>query len=126
VTPFSASVPADPKCLAALRRDMRHWLAATGMDELARGELLVALGEACANAIEHAYAFSPDRHMEVTATADEHEVRVEVRDAGRWKMPGPKRHDRGRGLAMMAALTDAVEVERMQTGTTVRLTRKLA
>jgi hypothetical protein len=49
-------LPADPQVLAQIRQMLRRWLRAKGAhtDEIAA--ITLACGEACANAIEHAYA----------------------------------------------------------------------
>ena len=61
-------------------------------------DIVVACQEACANAVEHAYA--PGRHsFELDATYDGGRVRVTVRDRGRWRPP--RGTHRGRGVMMM-------------------------
>ena len=48
-------LPAAPSSLKPLRIAMRRWLAHIRADRQATADLLTAVGEACANAIEHAY-----------------------------------------------------------------------
>ena len=52
-------VRADPHALSDLRRSVRRWLHRNGVDEQTIGELTIAVSEACANAIEHAYSPAP-------------------------------------------------------------------
>jgi len=51
-------------------------------------------------------------------------VTAVVRDSGRWRQP--RDEDRGRGLSIMRALMDEVDVTQASTGTTVTLRRTLA
>ena len=46
-----------------------------------------------------------------------------VRDTGGWREP--RKSDRGRGLDLMRALMDEVELEAGDAGTTVRMRRKI-
>jgi anti-sigma regulatory factor (Ser/Thr protein kinase) len=50
-------------------------------------------------------------------------VDIEVRDFGAWR--AAREGDRGRGLSLMQALMDTVEVTPTPEGTTVRLRRTL-
>ncbi|MDQ4010382.1 MAG: SpoIIE family protein phosphatase [Actinomycetota bacterium] len=118
------TVPAHPKQLAGLRRTLRQWLIATAVDQDIAEELGLAVGEATTNAVEHAYLDADPGSVELTVTRDAEELRLEIRDHGRWRTtpaPGP----RGRGLTMMEKLTDAVTVDIDDHGTTVRLRKKL-
>lgn len=115
-------LPAEPEALALLRRALGRWLgeASAGAEE--SYEISVACGEACANAIEHAY--SPgDAHFEVEAELSAGEAALTVRDSGSWRQP--RGADRGRGIELMKALMDTVEVEPGEGGTTVRMRRRL-
>jgi anti-sigma regulatory factor (Ser/Thr protein kinase) len=51
------------------------------------------------------------------------QVEIEVRDYGSWR--DPREGDHGRGLALMEALMDSVDVTPTPEGTTVRLRRTL-
>ncbi|MGH3995534.1 MAG: ATP-binding SpoIIE family protein phosphatase, partial [Pseudonocardiaceae bacterium] len=51
----TAAVPARLEQLAPLRRTLRQWLTATAVDQHTAQELVLAVGEAVTNAIEHAY-----------------------------------------------------------------------
>jgi anti-sigma regulatory factor (Ser/Thr protein kinase) len=75
------------------------------------------VGEACANAVEHAYhEGAGNAHLSGHLTGA-HLV-VTVTDRGRWKRPPPDNHvRRGRGMPMMEALADAVTVRHDVNGT---------
>ncbi|MGZ4605089.1 MAG: SpoIIE family protein phosphatase [Blastococcus sp.] len=104
-------LPADPARLAGIRRTVRAWAAATGLTEETAEDLQLALGEALANAVEHAYAagVAGDCRYRVDREPDG-AVRVQVQDAGTWRPPPEDRGHRGRGLELITALASDVEV----------------
>jgi serine phosphatase RsbU (regulator of sigma subunit)/anti-sigma regulatory factor (Ser/Thr protein kinase) len=113
---------ADRASLPAVRRDLRLWLRAFGAapDELY--EIVLATQEACANAVEHAYR-PGRRRFELDATCEDGQVRVVVRDEGRWRPP--RGVNRGRGLLLMHEVMDSVDVRHSDAGTEVVLERRL-
>jgi anti-anti-sigma factor len=122
--PLSARLPADPRSLSAVRRAVAAWTAAAGLPDDTAEDLQLALGEALANAVEHAYAAAADEgecSYRVAREADG-SVRVEVRDSGLWRPPPADRGYRGRGLELISALATDVEVVHVPevAGTTVR------
>jgi PAS domain S-box-containing protein len=119
---FAMEFPTQPEALASMRALLRRWLRyARGTDrEIA--EITTACGEAATNAIEHAGARG-GVPFELTGSLDRDEVEVTVRDYGAWRAPRPG--DQGRGLSLMRALMDSVEVTPSPEGTTVRLRRRL-
>jgi anti-sigma regulatory factor (Ser/Thr protein kinase) len=114
--------PADVSLLADMRHLLRRWLRQHGADANEVFELTFACQEACANAIEHAYAPGPAAY-EVQAVHREGEVEIRVRDHGRWR--SPRGRHRGRGTGIMEALVDAFDVVPSHDGTTVTLRRVL-
>lgn len=121
VPPLELDFPAHPDSLASTRRWLRAWLGTASLgDDLAQ-DVLVAAGEACANAVEHAYpGDTGTAHLSVRF-AGSHLV-VTVTDTGHWKQPPPDNHVlRGRGMPMMEALADEVTLRHGTGGTTVTL-----
>ncbi|HEX2410738.1 MAG TPA: SpoIIE family protein phosphatase [Solirubrobacteraceae bacterium] len=119
---LSASWPAHRESLVAVRQLLRRWLRARSATEDEIYDITVACQEACANAVEHAYR--PGREsFEVEATYADRRVRVTVRDHGRWR--APRGSNRGRGLPLMHALMERVDVEHSEEGTVVVLERTL-
>jgi anti-sigma regulatory factor (Ser/Thr protein kinase) len=114
--------PATSESLVGVRRLLRRWLSIHGADEEELYDIVVACQEACANAVEHAYG-PGHAHFEVDAEHREARIRVTVRDEGRWRPP--RGSHRGRGLPLMRALMEAVEVEHSEVGTVVVLERTL-
>jgi PAS domain S-box-containing protein len=119
---FQVEFPAVPEALASMRSVMRRWLRHVGGDHREIAEIVTACGEAATNAIEHAGA-GGGAPFEVRGQAERGQVRISVRDHGVWRAPRPG--DQGRGLALMRALMDSVEVTPSPGGTTVRLERAL-
>lgn len=119
---FSLQLSADAARLASMRALLRRWLRHVEATDRDLSEILVATGEAAANAIEHG-SESADRSFQVSGLAAGGEVELTVIDSGHWR---PSRADgRGRGLVMMRALMDDVEVSPGPDGTTVRMRRTL-
>ncbi|WP_081788712.1 SpoIIE family protein phosphatase [Candidatus Blastococcus massiliensis] len=123
--PLHLDLPAVPASLPGIRRRLTTWLSALGMGENDRVGVMVAVGEACANAAEHAYRGSEPGGMSVTATVDVDGVlTVRVHDDGTWRPPDRDPGDRGRGLLIMRQLVDSVSLEDGP-GTTVTLAVRL-
>jgi anti-sigma regulatory factor (Ser/Thr protein kinase) len=115
-------VPADPSSLVGVRRGLGRWLRASGVGDAEAYELQVACGEACANAIAHAYP-PGEAHFAVRAERDKYELTIEVADYGAWRPP--RGGTGGRGLALIEQLTDSLEIDRGVAGTTVRMRRRM-
>jgi anti-sigma regulatory factor (Ser/Thr protein kinase)/putative methionine-R-sulfoxide reductase with GAF domain len=114
--------PAEPTALARVRQLVRRWIHQFDPTAEDVRTILLACGEACANAIEHAY--SPQRAwFEVEFWADDDVVHLVVRDSGRWR-PARGQH-RGRGLAIMKTSMDEVEIRPGDAGTEVIMSRRL-
>jgi PAS domain S-box-containing protein len=116
-------VPARPEELARVRRRLRAWLDEVGADAAQSEELTVAVHEAAANVVEHAYGLG-DGPLMVGGRRSGDLVEIEVRDSGRWRSRAP-RPQRGRGFSLMRSLADSVDVEQGASGTTVVLRRDL-
>jgi anti-sigma regulatory factor (Ser/Thr protein kinase) len=116
-------LPATPAVLSRTRHILRRWLKAKGVDDVTAAEVVIAVNEACANAIEHAYPPGPAT-FELSATEAGGELAIAVRDSGRWReSQDPAR--RGGARMMSAAMTD-VQVNRTDRGTEVLMRRRLA
>ncbi len=81
-------------------------------------DVLLAVGEAASNAIEHAYR-GIEGEVRLRAYVIRGRLVVEVHDRGRWRLDGDP--ERGRGLGIMHALVDRVSIESSKSGTSVRL-----
>jgi CHASE3 domain sensor protein/anti-sigma regulatory factor (Ser/Thr protein kinase) len=115
-------LPAERDSVRVARRALVGWLDEIGASESERYELSVAVSDACANAIEHAYG-PEDAMFAVRAKLSEDEVVIEVSDSGSWR--AQRGTNRGRGLLLMDAYTDSLEIDRGAAGTTVRMRRRM-
>ena len=112
----------DEPSLRAFRGTLRRWLAAAGAAPEELQDVTMAANEAIQNAIEHAHALTR-RAVEVMLDRTNGAIEVTVRDHGTWRTP--RESVRGRGLPLMRALMDTVEVDPGSDGTTVTLRRAL-
>jgi PAS domain S-box-containing protein len=117
---FEAELPTEPEALASMRGLLRRWLSHVQGSEQEIAEVVTACGEAATNAIEHAGAGTP---FEISGQVEGRRVEISVRDFGAWRTP--REGDRGRGLSLMRALMDTVDVVPTAEGTTVRMQRTL-
>jgi serine phosphatase RsbU (regulator of sigma subunit)/anti-sigma regulatory factor (Ser/Thr protein kinase) len=119
---------ADPGQLAPTRRMIRHWASAQGISTLRVERLLLASGEALANAMEHAYPEGGSGAIELTIRLEPDGALVtQVHDFGQWRAPSGRErlnglNPRGRGIPLMNTLMDRVDVLRQAAGTTVTMT----
>jgi serine phosphatase RsbU (regulator of sigma subunit)/anti-sigma regulatory factor (Ser/Thr protein kinase) len=133
--PLSLQVTADdPSCLALLRARLRQWLPAAGIGRRETTDIIIAAGEAMANAVEHATADRPADaapvQVTLTARATHSMVQLTVADTGTWRSPPADREQpapgtRGHGVIFMHALMDDVTIDPSAHGTTVTLTKDL-
>ena len=118
---FARAVLADTRQVSSLRADLTHWLQTHGVSGEDHDATLLACSEAVANAIEHGYPDEPDGVVDVLATISPGQLRIRIRDRGRWRPPGAP-GDRGRGLHLVRAVMDHVTVDH-QAGTMVTMHR---
>jgi anti-sigma regulatory factor (Ser/Thr protein kinase) len=122
IGPLDLVMPALPWSLRDIRVAVRRWLSAVGAAPRAVADLLIAVGEACTNAIEHAYGPSGGTvtvHLELQLP----DVLATVRDTGRWRPPCGE--GRGRGMLFMRNCSDDLRVDHSSTGTNIVIRRRL-
>ena len=112
----------QPRALTGLRRTLGRWLEAAGASNEESQDIRMAAHEAACNSMEHAYGFE-EATFKLDASRVNGEVSITVSDTGGWREP--RKTDRGRGLELMRALMDDVELEAGDDGTTVRMRRKI-
>jgi anti-sigma regulatory factor (Ser/Thr protein kinase) len=117
------SVPTDPYVLQHVRQALRGLAHNLALDQERAESLLVAVGEALSNSMEHAYPGSRGTVF-LRARRDGPSLLVEIEDRGRWRRPSAARRQ-GYGLELMRALMDGVTVDTTENGTTVRLALSL-
>ncbi|MEW5808767.1 MAG: SpoIIE family protein phosphatase [Actinomycetota bacterium] len=124
--PLELTFPAHAEHLARVRTALRDWLqrAGVGADQVV--DILVATGEAVANAIEHGHRDRPGGTVALRAIAAAGRIRVTISDTGDWKVPEAVPDPvRGRGVALMRLLMDDITVDHDDAGTTVQLSARI-
>ncbi|MDX8033409.1 SpoIIE family protein phosphatase [Lentzea sp. BCCO 10_0856] len=117
--PLHRHLPAVSAELSPLRRAATTWAAVAGLSEDAIYDLELTLGEAAANAVDHAYpngGGSFDTTLECTGRG----VRVTVADQGHWRPAPEDKGYRGRGLTLISTIGNEVELDTSDGGTTIR------
>lgn len=104
-------------------RPMRHavaaFLTATGHDAESCDDILTAVGEALANAVEHAYEGVEENEVELLALLEEDTLAVDVFDRGKFIERAP-RACRGFGMRIVEAIAIDVHID-VANGTHVRM-----
>jgi anti-sigma regulatory factor (Ser/Thr protein kinase)/putative methionine-R-sulfoxide reductase with GAF domain len=120
---FRSAWPAEASALRVLRQLLRRWLGKWGAADDEIFDITVAVQEASANAVEHAYA-PGSAAFEVDARHEDGVITVVIQDRGDWRDARGGEH-RGRGLPIMHSLMETVDVHHGEDGTTVMLQRRL-
>jgi anti-sigma regulatory factor (Ser/Thr protein kinase) len=123
--PLELTFPPDPAQLAPVRAALRSWLGRSGLSRRAAADVLIAAGEACANAIEHGLR-NASGQIRLTAEVSVTRLRLTVRDTGRWQ-PTQRRGEpyHGYGIRLMRTLMHRVDIHRGADGTTVEMQRRI-
>lgn len=113
-------MPAKPARLRPLRERVSDWAAAIGHDR--REDIVLAVDEAAANSIEHAYRDSAGLLTVFAGSVPaDGKAYIVVSDRGDWRVPPPDPGYRGRGLAIMHDVAPVFDLHHDQRGTTVVL-----
>jgi PAS domain S-box-containing protein len=123
--PLEVEFPPEASHLASTRAVLKGWLSRVGMDSDQSLKVLIATGEALANAIEHGHRQLTEGTINLRAIAFADRVHVTIVDEGSWKPPVAAAH-RGRGIALMKALMQDVTIQPRATGTTVHMHTRIA
>ncbi|MBE1461756.1 SpoIIE family protein phosphatase [Kibdelosporangium phytohabitans] len=121
---FVSAIPASGASTPSLRHRFRAWLADLGLPDMLVHDILLAVGEAVSNAIEHGSGSDAHKNIFVEAFADEHTISTTVSDTGRWSSDSSASHreaQRGRGLTLINGLSDRVATVRTSRGTHVTM-----
>ncbi|MGW8724449.1 SpoIIE family protein phosphatase [Streptomyces sp. NPDC055808] len=125
--PLEMSFPAESSQLAPVRKSLRSWLDQCDLPPTTVQNVLVAAGEACANAIEHGHRDTPGHTIYFRAEAYVDDLHLTIADTGRWKTPQPELNThRGRGMSLMRALMQQVTITPGPSGTTVDMHTRIS
>jgi serine/threonine-protein kinase RsbW len=119
---FTLDVPSTTQNLALIREFVNRVGAQAGLSETEVGQLELAVDEACANVIEHAYGDDKTKQVMVRAIFDEDTLRVHVIDTGKGFDPTQvpeqelkdliaKRRTGGLGMRLIKTLMDEVHYD---------------
>lgn len=119
---FTLHVPSSTEYLAMVREFITGVGTQAGLDAGDVGKLELAVDEACANVMEHAYEHDATKEVIIRATFDTEELRIDVEDTGRGFDPGSihseeldklvaARKSGGLGMRLMKTLMDRVWYE---------------
>jgi len=125
--PLRIHLPAVPASLAVVRDYLRGWLPKAAVNTTTAADVLLAVGEAASNAVEHAVrGAARNVVLEVTARTTATGLALTVKDNGRWHAPAPgSQGQRGHGSRLMRALVDSVTITPSPQGTTVEMRKEL-
>ncbi|BCI55929.1 anti-sigma regulatory factor [Mycolicibacterium litorale] len=118
---------ADPHAVARLREEFTRWLCDHfELDDVRSSDIVLVVNEALSNAAEFAYR---DREMgdsitvQTSYAADTGTLAITVADHGQWRPSDAsnQRRSRGRGIPLMRALSDRLDIDKTPKGTQVHL-----
>ena len=119
---FTLHVPSSTQNLAVIREFVNSIGVQAGLDGMDISKVELAVDEACANVIEHAYGQDISKEVVIRATFDDEALRITVRDTGRGFDPDSvqqaeierlvaERKSGGLGMRLMKQLMDEVRYE---------------
>jgi serine/threonine-protein kinase RsbW len=110
------SWPAAPAQLSVIRRELLGWLAPLGLTSEQQDDVVLAVDEAVANAVRHAYPEGRPGDVELTLWTEGEALCIEITDHGSWRpaqgeggtVTGDARG--GRGMLLMQHMVETVLV----------------
>ena len=108
---FGRTVPAVAENVASLRHAVVGLAHTAGASAPVRTDLALAVGEACANVVVHAYPPGDVGPLIVHAEIKDSEIVIEVCDQGQGMTPRPDSPGLGLGLPLIANLADRLEIK---------------
>ena len=123
---FSLHVPSSTENLSMIRDFVKSIGLQAGMGDMEVARLELAVDEACANVMEHAYDADDTKEVSIRAIVDEASVQIEVIDTGKGFDPAAveqlklqelvsAKRTGGLGMRLMKSFMDEVHYE-MQPG----------
>ena len=120
---MAIEVPSDPAVMRTVRLRVGTWLERRGVGEDQRADTVLAITEACNNAIEHGYR-GQGGTIRLTLEHRGGKLSIAVEDDGKWREPEPD-PTRGRGLVIMKSTMHRADITPGKAGTRVELELRL-
>ena len=119
---FTLQVPSSTENLALIREFVSSTARQAGFDEKDTGKLELAVDEACANVIEHAYGHDVSKEVVVRVRLSDETLSIDIEDTGKGFDPNSvnqeeleqlinKRKTGGLGMRLIKTLMDEVRYE---------------
>lgn len=119
---FTLHVPSSTENLSMIRDFVKNIGTQSGMGDREVAGMELAVDEACANVIEHAYGSDSTKEVSIRATVDETTLTIEVIDTGKGFDPGAVQQSKledlisakrtgGLGMRLMKSFMDEVHYE---------------
>ena len=119
------SWPADPAQLVLVRRQLSRWLAPLDLTEEQIADVVLAVDEAAANAVRHAYGPDESGVVELTLWTEPGTLCIEVVDHGSWRPPSEHGRHGGRGIHLMSHMSESVLIHFDDRGSRVLLRHRI-
>ena len=104
------ALPARAENIAIVRHALGGFADAYAVSDSKLADIRLAVTEACANVVVHAYPEGEEGTMEILASMQDDEMIVRVRDWGHGIRPRPDSPGLGLGLSLIAALAETVQL----------------
>ena len=111
--------------LGEMRNQLSGWLRGAGVAEERVADIVLAVNEAVANSIEHGYQGRKLGKVRVNGENDGARVDLKITDKGQWRPAAADPGVRGRGLVLIRAVSDWLELDCTPKGTTVSMSFSL-
>ena len=113
---IDATYPAFAEAIGAARVLVRGWLGNLAVDEVVVADVVLAVSEACTNAVLHGYRDRPIGTFRLVGDRIGPHVRIVVSDDGCGPSPRSDSPGLGVGLALMRTLTSSLELRSVPDG----------
>jgi serine phosphatase RsbU (regulator of sigma subunit)/anti-sigma regulatory factor (Ser/Thr protein kinase) len=121
IAKFQRSLLTKVEVLREFRTDLAEWLIQHHPNPDTRTDVLLAVTEACTNAIEHGCLNAPTGSLIVDVSSHQRHLVVNVSDRGTWLPRLSANQDRGRGIAIMQAVSQRFTRTSTTDGTTIEM-----
>ncbi|MBW0117600.1 ATP-binding protein [Pseudonocardia abyssalis] len=130
------SWPADPAQLTVIRHELAGWLTPLSLTQDETADVVLAVDEAAANVVRHAYGPDESGAVELTLWTEPAEgtgpgdvgsttLCIEVVDHGHWQPPVEQPTEGGRGIPLMSTMSESVLIHYDERGSRVLLRHRI-